>query len=62
MTSLYITEHTFCYDYAEQLERFYKVAVLGRSGAGLSCIEPVEYRKRFLRRMEELIAPSDNKV
>ena len=44
----------------EQLERFYKVVILGRSGAGLSCIEPVAYRQRFLSRMEELVAPGYN--
>ena len=37
------------------MERFFKVQVQGRSGPGLSCIEPVTYRQRFLRRMEELV-------
>ena len=27
----------------------------GRSGSGLSCIEPVTYQQRFMRRMQELV-------
>lgn len=43
------------YDFSKKLERFFKVQIQGKSGAGLSCIEPVAYRQRFLRRMEELV-------
>ena len=43
------------YDFGKKLERFFKVKIQGKSGDGLSCIEPVTYRQRFLRRMEELV-------
>lgn len=43
------------YDFSKKMERFFKVQIQGKSGAGLSCIEPVTYRQRFLRRMEELV-------
>jgi hypothetical protein len=38
-----------------QLERFFKVYFKGEPVEGLSCMEPVSYRSRFLRRMEELL-------
>lgn len=37
------------------MERFFKVYVKGEPPEGLSCLEPVAYRARFLRRMEELL-------
>lgn len=43
------------YDFSKKMERFLKVQIQGRSGPGLSCIEPVTYRERFLNRMEELV-------
>jgi 1-phosphatidylinositol-4-phosphate 5-kinase len=43
------------YDFSKKMERFFKVQIQGRSGDGLSCIEPVTYRDRFLGRMEELV-------
>ena len=43
------------YDFSKKMERFFKVQIQGKSGQGLSCIEPVTYRQRFLRRMEELV-------
>lgn len=55
-----VTDRTLPFLCAEQMERFYKVVILGCSGAGLSCIEPVAYRQRFLSRMQELVAPGDN--
>jgi len=43
------------YDISKKAERFFKVHIKGNSGEGLSCIEPKQYRARFLRRMEELL-------
>jgi hypothetical protein len=43
------------YDFSKKMERFFKVQIQGKSSPGLSCIEPVTYRQRFLRRMEELV-------
>jgi 1-phosphatidylinositol-4-phosphate 5-kinase len=43
------------YDFSKKMERFFKVQIQGKSGPGLSCIEPVTYRQRFLRRLEELV-------
>ncbi len=43
-----------------QVERFFKVYVKGESPEGLSCLEPVQYRQRFLRRMEELLDLEDS--
>ena len=42
------------------MEHFFKVYILGRNPAGISCIEPVAYRKRFLSRIEELVVQNDN--
>eukprot|EP00602_Paraphysomonas_sp_CaronLab_P002811 CAMPEP_0185026992 /NCGR_PEP_ID=MMETSP1103-20130426/11740_1 /TAXON_ID=36769 /ORGANISM="Paraphysomonas bandaiensis, Strain Caron Lab Isolate" /LENGTH=1008 /DNA_ID=CAMNT_0027560801 /DNA_START=160 /DNA_END=3186 /DNA_ORIENTATION=- len=47
------------YDIGKKAERFFKVHVKGNSGEGLSCIEPKQYRARFLRRMEELLDLED---
>lgn len=43
------------YDFGKKMERFFKVQIQGKSGDGLSCIEPVTYRERFLNRMEDLV-------
>lgn len=43
------------YNFSKKAERFFKTRVKGDSPEGLSCVEPVTYRQRFLRRMEDLL-------
>lgn len=47
------------YNFSKKAERFFKTRVKGESPEGLSCIEPVTYRQRFLRRMEDLLDLED---
>jgi hypothetical protein len=44
---------------ALQVERILKVYFKGEPPEGLSCMEPIGYRSRFLRRMEELLDLED---
>ena len=39
---------------AKKIERFLKTYVRCKNKAGISCVEPVFYRKRFLKKMEEI--------
>jgi hypothetical protein len=39
------------WNFAKKLERFYKVYILGNDRLGISTIEPVQYRSRFLQRV-----------
>merc|ERR1719204_462272 len=39
------------WDTSKKLERLAKVYLRCKSGDGISCVEPVYYRKRFLRKM-----------
>lgn len=61
------------YNLSKQAERFIKIHVKGDSPEGLSCLEPVAYRQRylpppsrpsprirFLRRMEDLLDLEDS--
>lgn len=38
-----------------QLERFFKLNLYGHDPDGLSAIEPVQYRDRFLRKVEDIL-------
>lgn len=42
----------------KRLERLYKVYVLGRSGAGISCMAPGPYKERFQQKVSQIIEHS----
>ena len=43
------------YDYSKMTERYTKVYLMGADSAGLSCIEPVAYQRRFMQKMREIL-------
>ncbi len=46
--------------YVMQLERFYKTTFAGADPFGLSAIEPVCYRDRFMKKIEDILDFDDS--
>lgn len=50
-----VVDYLQTWTFQKQLERFYKVHVRGADANGLSAIEPIAYRDRFIRHMEDIL-------